>query len=68
MDAVTFAAAAAAVALVWFTAALLLPHRSQARSGPVSPVDEAERIIAGRYASGRITAEEYSRMLQVLRR
>jgi uncharacterized membrane protein len=33
-----------------------------------SPVDEAERILAHRYAKGEITAEEYDRMLTILRR
>jgi uncharacterized membrane protein len=35
---------------------------------PKSPVDEAERILAHRYAKGEITAEEYDRMLAILRR
>lgn len=35
---------------------------------PVSPLDEAERIVAGRYARGEISAEEYQRMLVILRR
>ncbi len=33
-----------------------------------SPIDEAERILAHRYAIGDITAEEYNRMLVILRR
>ncbi len=33
-----------------------------------SPVDEAERILAHRYAKGEVTAEEYGRMLTILRR
>jgi uncharacterized membrane protein len=33
-----------------------------------SPVDEAERILAQRYAKGEITADEYNRMLAILRR
>ena len=37
-------------------------------SRPVSPLDEAERILARRYARAEITAEEYSRMLAILRR
>ena len=37
-------------------------------SHPVSPLDEAERILARRYAQAEITAEEYSRMLAILRR
>lgn len=35
---------------------------------PLSPLDEAERILARRYAQAEITAEEYSRMLVILRR
>lgn len=35
---------------------------------PASPLDEAERILARRYAQAEITAEEYSRMLAILRR
>ncbi len=38
------------------------------RRVPSSPTDEAERILASRYARGRITAEEYDRMAAVLRR
>ncbi len=37
-------------------------------SRPTSPLDEAERILAHRYAKGEITAEEYNRMLAILRR
>ncbi len=35
---------------------------------PTSPLDEAERILARRYARAEITAEEYGRMLAILRR
>ena len=41
-------------------------HAPAARSK--SPIDEAERILAHRYAKGDITAEEYDRMLSILRR
>lgn len=37
-------------------------------SSPASPLDEAERILARRYAKGEITPDEYSRMLSILRR
>lgn len=37
-------------------------------SSPTSPFDEAERILARRYAQEQITAEEYGRMLAILRR
>jgi|GEM_PF-2108771 len=43
-------------------------YRVSPVSGPVSPLDEAERILAGRYARGEITPDEFSRMLAVLRR
>lgn len=33
-----------------------------------SPLDEAERILARRYARGEITFREYGRMVAVLRR
>lgn len=33
-----------------------------------SPLDEAERILGARYAHGDISADEYQRMLVVLRR
>jgi uncharacterized membrane protein len=36
-------------------------------SRPTSPVDEAERVLARRYARGAITAHEYARMMAVLR-
>jgi uncharacterized membrane protein len=39
-----------------------------ARVRATSPVDEAERILAQRYAHGEITPEEYDRMLVILRR
>lgn len=32
-----------------------------------SPIDEAEYILSQRYAKGEITAEEYDRMLVILR-
>lgn len=32
-----------------------------------SPLDEAERILAARYARGEITPREYQRMLSILR-
>lgn len=38
------------------------------RRVPASPLDEAERILARRYVRHEITAEEYERMLAVLRR
>lgn len=35
---------------------------------PLSALDEAERILAHRYATGQITPAEYQRMLTILRR
>jgi len=40
------------------------------QNGPAtrtSPLDEAERILAARYARGAITPDEYRRMLSILR-
>jgi uncharacterized membrane protein len=39
-----------------------------ALSRPASPIDEAERVLARRYARGTISADEYDRMMAVLRR
>jgi uncharacterized membrane protein len=41
---------------------------SHARVRTNSAVDEAERILAHRYAKGEIAADEYDRMLTILRR
>jgi uncharacterized membrane protein len=45
-------------------------HGSMAhvQTHPTSPLDEAERILAFRYAEGEIAPEEYERMLAILRR
>jgi uncharacterized membrane protein len=43
-------------------------HLASAPSRPVSPLDEAERILGSRYAKGEITPDEYSRMISILRR
>jgi len=37
-------------------------------SHPASPVDEAERVLSRRYARGTISADEYDRMMAILRR
>jgi uncharacterized membrane protein len=37
-------------------------------SRPASPVDEAERVLSRRYARGSISAEEYDKMMAILRR
>lgn len=57
----------AAVALFVMLAAR--SHQTAPRvTKPTTPLDHAERILASRYARGVITAEEYERMLTVLRR
>ncbi|NTU72277.1 MAG: hypothetical protein HGB10_10750 [Coriobacteriia bacterium] len=43
-------------------------HRAVPVSAPVAPLDEAERLLARRYARDEITHDEYSRMLCILRR
>lgn len=43
-------------------------HVAHIPNHPSSPLDEAERILAHRYAKGDITPEEYTRMLVILRR
>ncbi len=55
-------------AIVLFSRGHTLAHSAYRPATHVaSPVDEAERIIARRYARGEITAEEYDRMLVILR-
>jgi uncharacterized membrane protein len=66
----------AVIGLTAIAAVAIVGHRDGAFAGPqhvhanrgTSPVDEAERILARRYAVGEITAEEYDRMLVILRR
>ena len=66
----------AVIGLTAIAAVAIVGHRDGAFAGPQpvranrgsSPVDEAERILAQRYAMGEITAEEYDRMLVILRR
>jgi uncharacterized membrane protein len=61
---------------VAITAAVAIVLLSQHRPAPaqyaghrgVSPLDEAERILAHRYARREIDTEEYERMLSILRR
>jgi uncharacterized membrane protein len=65
---------AAAAVLGILVATLLITQASrgleQKASVPVprSPLDYAERILASRYARNEISADEYGRMLVVLRR
>jgi len=37
-------------------------------SRPSSVIDEAERTLSRRYARGAVTADEYDRMMAILRR
>lgn len=57
-------AALAAFFLIGAGSATPAPRRAVG----ATPLDEAERILAERYARGRIGPEEYQRMLAVLRR
>jgi len=59
---------AAAVFIAWSIVKTteLHPAGSVARV-PRSPLEEAERILTARYASGDITPDEYRRMLSILR-
>ena len=63
----------AALVVVTFSAfliyALTRPVPVDTTTGTTrSPLDEAERILGARYARGDISAEEYQRMLVILRR
>lgn len=61
-----------AIVIITILAAWIATQRSEpaavTRSTPVSPLDEAERILAQRYARREISAEEYERMLTILKR
>ncbi len=68
MTAAVLASIALALMAVW---AITTSHPSGAPSStrkPVSPLDEAERILTARYARGIISTQEYERMLVILRR
>ena len=66
----------AVIGLTAIAAVAIVGSRDGALAGPrpahinrgMTPVDEAERILAQRYAKGEITPEEYDRMLVILRR
>lgn len=62
------AIAASAVYLVLARHTDPLTVAASGSSRPTSPLDEAERILARRYAKAEITAEEYGRMLAIIRR
>ena len=59
-----------AVAALWFvgreSSRVAVAVTTLAR--PASPIDEAERVLSRRYARGTINAEEYGRMMAILRR
>ena len=61
---ITVAVAVIAGALAHIRASAVPP----VREAPTSPLDSAERILAMRYARGRISLEEYERMTAILRR
>ena len=65
---VTGLTALVAVAIVGHRDGVLAGHQPVHAVRGTSPVDEAERILARRYAKGEITAEEYDRMMVILRR
>jgi uncharacterized membrane protein len=60
--------ALAAVAIVGHRDGLIAGTRPAPIVHGTSPLDEAERILARRYATGEITSDEYDRMLAILRR
>jgi uncharacterized membrane protein len=68
MIAVAAFTALVAVAIVGHRDGVFAGNQPVRVSRRVSPIDEAERIIARRYATGEVTAEEYARMLAILRR
>ncbi|HEY5540583.1 MAG TPA: SHOCT domain-containing protein [Coriobacteriia bacterium] len=68
MFAVTGLTALAAVAIVGHRDGAFVGGQPVRAARGTSPVDEAGRILAHRYAKGEITAEEYDRMLMILRR
>ena len=63
-----FAAIALILAFAWSIAHLQPSRATASAREPISPLDEAERILTARYARGTITAQEYERMLVILRR
>lgn len=68
-------ATVAVIGLTAIAAAGIVSHRDGVIAGArptrvhaASPIDEAERILSERYARGEIMADEYDRMLVILRR
>ena len=68
MIAVAGLTALTAIAIVSHRDGALVGHRHAHLSVGSSPMDQAERILAQRYRNREITAEEYDRMLVILRR
>ena len=58
----------AAILMVGRQRGVFAGDSAQIPSHPTSPMDEAEHILAGRYARGEIAPDEYMRMLVILRR
>jgi uncharacterized membrane protein len=68
MLAITVLTSLAAVAIVGHNQSAFVGSQPNRAARSTSPVDQAERILAHRYAKGEITADEYRRMLSILRR
>jgi len=51
----------------WSLTRIQSPLAHETSPGRTSPLDEAERILTARYASGTIAPDEYRRMLAILR-
>jgi uncharacterized membrane protein len=45
-----------------------LSRSAQAARTPRTPLEQAERILAARYARGQLSAQQYQRSVAVLRR
>ena len=58
----------ASVLVLAMLMALSLLRAVPARRTPTTPLEQAERILAARYARGQLSAREYERSLAVLRR
>ncbi len=71
IDMMTIGALVTVAMIVCFGFILTRPEPQpilSADPGDTSPLDQAARILASRYARGAITAEEYERMLVILGR
>ncbi|PKN47217.1 MAG: hypothetical protein CVT67_09620 [Actinobacteria bacterium HGW-Actinobacteria-7] len=63
-----FAAIALSLFLAWSISRADQNRVQTSSIDPASPLDEAELILAARYARGVITRQEYDDMLVILRR